>query len=948
RTGEPLATVKSRLQRGLAQLRARLDARGARDWRRRLALAFGLERVGTVGAAAMATGVLLMGTGAKLWFGGAAILACAATFVLIDREPPRVTTSAAAPADLAPLVGDVGRVGQQTRQLDRTQVPLVAAPAPEQSATIHGRCIDEQGNPLAGVAVKLHGFSDLDRTRLQTWEREHHVAISWRDQQQTGSSDGTFTVTFVPPAPFRYELSLALSGRVPLTAEWRSIELSATIDVGDVALPHGVLVRGRVIDTVDAPVEGLELFLQHDVSVQAGAFYPAFGEKVRTSAGGAFELKELQPPGDHELVIASRAVARGQRFHVPDNVDTMAIEVVLLRPEDLQTIEGVVVNEQQQPVPHMAVFAKCVGGDGPGTYTAADGRFVLIRRRGSEEAAQLWLWSWNPGYESRTTEEKFAWGTRDLQIVVHKGLAVEVSVVAADDGQPVEAFSVRVFLDLETPAARSKWNSSLDYEVRTSGHHDHGSARVNGIVRAPQVVYVEPEDLAFAASGLVPVDVRDPGPVSVVVRLPRRMHQPLRVRFPDGSPVAGAKVRLVDTCGHEPGLDTIALPIDRFHQMSGPNRLLLVQETTTDAAGNAQLHGPRGKRLMIELPGPGHLSRQLHDVTLDDSRPLVMIVQRGARLVGTAGPLSMVLNIRNSGGLPAHGTGQTDPYFGGMSLPGFRLGRGSDANKESFPPGHFAASVPPEADGSFEFDGVPAGTWDLGIGWGRGDNGDAGVVATVTLRDGETTSVEVDLSQLAPAQVDGQVFCNDKPLADAELWVSRWRDGRDLDGCRTTTDAEGRFHVRRASGTFRIAARRTLADGTGIALAAPESVVSEPGGRASQVFHISSGELRLHLLDAQGMPAANVPLRVFDAAGKERNALPKTGVDGVVSCELEAESFSVQTLPKRLLDAEAYRACLDANRGATDPFASVYVHVGDVKVEQGKTTDVTLRLPADW
>ena len=66
-TGVPLATVKSRLQRGLLLLRERLakDDDG-RDWRAGLAAAFGLRHAPPALTTTITTGALLMATATKL------------------------------------------------------------------------------------------------------------------------------------------------------------------------------------------------------------------------------------------------------------------------------------------------------------------------------------------------------------------------------------------------------------------------------------------------------------------------------------------------------------------------------------------------------------------------------------------------------------------------------------------------------------------------------------------------------------------------------------------------------------------------------------------------------------------------------------------------------------------------------------------------------------------
>lgn len=96
RGGVPVETVKTRLKRGLAMLRARLEARGGKDWRPALAGAFGLGRDATIGAAAAAnTGAIVMGTGTKILLGGAVVTLAAAVSWLVTLEPPPVAPSEA-------------------------------------------------------------------------------------------------------------------------------------------------------------------------------------------------------------------------------------------------------------------------------------------------------------------------------------------------------------------------------------------------------------------------------------------------------------------------------------------------------------------------------------------------------------------------------------------------------------------------------------------------------------------------------------------------------------------------------------------------------------------------------------------------------------------------------------------------------------------------------------
>src|SRR5262252_10729139 len=102
RTAEPLATVKSRLQRGLTLLRERLDAGERSDWRPAFAAMCGVHAAST--GAAAATGALLMGTGAKFALGGvAAMVAIAVAFLLCGPDPlPQASARAARASRPAP------------------------------------------------------------------------------------------------------------------------------------------------------------------------------------------------------------------------------------------------------------------------------------------------------------------------------------------------------------------------------------------------------------------------------------------------------------------------------------------------------------------------------------------------------------------------------------------------------------------------------------------------------------------------------------------------------------------------------------------------------------------------------------------------------------------------------------------------------------------------------
>ncbi|HZT55510.1 MAG TPA: sigma-70 family RNA polymerase sigma factor, partial [Burkholderiaceae bacterium] len=170
-TRVPLATVKSRLQRGLALLRERLQRDGADSgWWQALAVFGGRTGgIGTAAAATTTTGVLLMGTGAKLAIGAtAAVLAVATSLWMASGAPApqQLPLSADARLAVAPAtagagapVAAAGTAASVTDAPDAQRERLAAA-APangEDSADppLRIRVVDAEGRPVGDAPVGL-------------------------------------------------------------------------------------------------------------------------------------------------------------------------------------------------------------------------------------------------------------------------------------------------------------------------------------------------------------------------------------------------------------------------------------------------------------------------------------------------------------------------------------------------------------------------------------------------------------------------------------------------------------------------------------------------------------------------------------------------------------------------------------------------------------------------
>jgi hypothetical protein len=119
-------------------------------------------------------------------------------------------------------------------------------------------------------------------------------------------------------------------------------------------------------------------------------------------------------------------------------------------------------------------------------------------------------------------------------------------------------------------------------------------------------------------------------------------------------------------------------------------------------------------------------------------------------------------------------------------------------------------------------------------------------------------------------------------------------------------------------------------------------------GTPQATFTLSSGALKVRLLDAAGAPAASVRVMLRGAAADDVAWLPPTDADGYATITGAVGAYDLRVLPKALQDQDALRAFYQAHAGEPDPTAAVMLPLGVATVRTGETTEVELRLPATW
>ncbi len=247
--GAPIATVKSRLHRGLEQLREKLldetgEYGGDRDAMLRglamLAAPRGILESLTVGSRSMSVTSIVLKTLA------ASIVIALATLTL---RPAFFSAHSDAAVANAPPVAPVVTVASPPAP-DPAPVNLVAtreevassqtAPAAT-LATIRGRIELPSGAPAVGSKLKLHGFG-ANQERVIRFGRPK----DWKDLEAITDADGRFEIRFSPPGAFQFALTAETEHESNLGWRWSSIDAGAVKDVKNARLPASGGVTGRV------------------------------------------------------------------------------------------------------------------------------------------------------------------------------------------------------------------------------------------------------------------------------------------------------------------------------------------------------------------------------------------------------------------------------------------------------------------------------------------------------------------------------------------------------------------------------------------------------------------------------------------------------------------------------------------------------------------------------
>jgi protocatechuate 3,4-dioxygenase beta subunit len=560
-----------------------------------------------------------------------AVLAVAmVAWLLLDPATPAVPTPepsviATAPSTASPVVPATTDATSSTKAAAAATgdtadaAARVAAPiADPKLATLRGRCVDENGAPLAGCKVSLNGWMG-NSERMDDWLQKHGAEPQWKAPPAiTTANDGLFELCFWPPPPFQFTVDVRQDGRGTMGGRWSGIAEGSTKDVGDVRMSPGVRVSGRVVDEQGKPREKDYVTLQRDRTARSReGIEPIWGEQTVSKADGSFILRNWLPPGEYTIST------QGSELQSPKTVQLIAerrdevLALVVRVPTPGEMISGRVVDDAGAPVRGIEIEDRSAYGRSS-ARSGRDGTFKLEQRgAGGAKTASLVLSSQE--YEVDEAPREVAWGTQDVEFRVRKAAALTLRITD-EQGAPVDSYLVRLI-----PRNRSRWSSS-DSEPRAKGKHEDGTVVIAGLTKGDWMLMVE----FAAASGFCALQLdftQDAGHKRFDLRALQAQRRTLRVVGPDG-PIAGTTVQLCDLFGTPLTDGRMVMQRDHWLMNSGNRNALVLWEGTTDGDGRVVMAGPGDRDLGVCVPGPGHLPVRLAPVSLGVAEELVVTVGR--------------------------------------------------------------------------------------------------------------------------------------------------------------------------------------------------------------------------------------------------------------------------------------------------------------------------------
>ncbi|MEM9383363.1 MAG: carboxypeptidase-like regulatory domain-containing protein, partial [Planctomycetota bacterium] len=675
---------------------------------------------------------------------------------------PRRVVPAPPPSDWTPVAVDLAPAERPG---------LGDPPAASGGVTFSGTCRAPVGAGLASLTFRVG--EDLAPIRV------------------VAEDDGRFAAELDVPPGTRVRVSIAARGCASVEALLPRLpgELTA-YSLGELTLPPGGALTARLVRGDGEPVAGLPVAFERRTARSSGLSGDLFRSPSRlqlvSDANGAVAATEPVACGLWSVVLPPHV-----RLVRPDSIEVTPAAgaphaIVVDVPGPGETIRGRVVDLDGAPVAGATIAAH----DGSArtvaaTSSDASGAWALVRAEGDLQPVSVGVTE-AAGFDPVELPGVTDWGAEGVVLVLAPSMPLQLEVVEAATGAAVRDFEVAWY-------ARREGATTLPGRPRARTRRIEGAHVVEGVPAGPALLVVTPADARLAPNRPLEIDVLGVASQRVRVELPRRATVAVRVEFADGRPAIGSRVELLDATGSSGApLDAHGMPAaERARVVGAGPYALLCDEGATDDEGAIEL-GWRadGASLDVRVTSPDHLPALVRGVSVDPNggaRTVRVEVDAGAALAGRLGPLAVLDALRTGIGSSAEAFRHTLvlTYVGDEGWNGRWARR--------------TAAV--GSDGTFEVDGLAPGPWTLQF---RSEPGGADATKSFGPFDVPVAAaLELDVSDLAPARLQGQVLLDGAPLADAAVQLVRIArpEGADADArtgeAAVRTDRTGAFVAER-------------------------------------------------------------------------------------------------------------------------------------------------------
>ncbi len=622
-------------------------------------------------------------------------------------------SSLPAPLEVAPTPSAPESVRESTRE--EASAPAPAAPGVNDCAAF-GRVVDERGQPLSGLVVRLAAFKSWS-TRAEAprlpgprefmgFETTTDATGAFRFEVPTPTSE--FVELSIKPEIYRDSLSVRFTARDPRA---RAPLIAGDNDLGVFELVATGAIEGYVRDSRGAPIEGAKLTLAQQP-------YSTLGRDAVSDASGHYVLGHVAPG---EFGVNCRSERRLSQFRKPIAVEvlrsTTGIDFVLA---DAPTLSGFVVDESGAPIEGAKVWCwPSSSGSGAGATSAADGAFTVFLPQDEPYTLECKREGFEPigvGDRSRT----YAQGTADIRVVMRAGARTRFRVVDAPSGQPLERFGIAVYREnfSQPPRATVRDYPGGEVELAATNALDKIAIHAPGFQ-----LYAGPVERDAAAEA-----------VQTVRLIPSNTVRGRVLR--EGEPVAGAQAVLEQ----------------------GRHEIRFEGGEVSVVKGSFQVRG--AEQRAVRCDGEGRFVFE----GLDDGMCRVVAEDGSGALV-----VSNVLEL--SGGrevdLGDLSLGQGGVVLGRVLVPPGRALEGVEIELDGPIAGRKART---DAGGAFRFDGVRPGEHHVRALERAGQHAGSERV-TFELAAGATHELELDLSSLGVGRLSLTVTLNGEPLPNTEVSI---------------------------------------------------------------------------------------------------------------------------------------------------------------------------------